>query len=353
MQNKKVVMALILLGLSTGVRAEAWVNAPVQKVFKSWQVTCNNLNDCEVRNTDETLRIIIKRQAGADSPPSLYFQQWGDQKPAGIWLDGKPWHSPIEISPSKISDDYGAGGSDKLSDIQQWVQASKNAMTIALAPGAEAASLSGLNAALLLVDERQGRIGNQTALLKVGNNAPSLVPPRPAPAVLNYPLPKVVPLTNEAELIDGAIAANRQLLAKESCEPDQEARQRSEAQPLNEKQALVMVNCGLGAYQSSSLLFISSRDKPGETEHLTLPLPDNDDQGNPRIMSWFTEATYDTQTGELYFSGRGRGIADCGENGSWKYDGKTFHLATYNSQPGCNGGEPGDWPSLWATAGSE
>ncbi|MEJ5061972.1 DUF1176 domain-containing protein [Erwinia sp. MYb375] len=356
MQNKKVVMALVLLGLSAGTQAEEWVNTPVQKTFKNWQVTCNNLNDCEVRNTDEVLRIIIKRKAGAESQPSLNFQQWGDQKPTGIWLDGKPWHSNIEISPSKISDDYSAGGSEKLADVQQWVQATKNAMTIALTPGtpdSEAASLGGLNAALLLVDERQGRLGNQTALLKVGNNEPSMVPARPAPAVFNFQVPKVVPLTNEAALIDGAIAANSKLLAKESCEPDKEARERSEAQPLNDKQALVLVNCGLGAYQSSSMLFISERNNPQDSKQLTLPLPGNDEDGKPRVMSWFTEATYDPQTGELYYSGRGRGIADCGDNGGWKYDGKTFHLTHYNNQQSCNGGEPGDWPSVWATAGTE
>ncbi|MTD29378.1 DUF1176 domain-containing protein [Erwinia sorbitola] len=352
MQNKKVLLALVLLGLNSGAQAEEWVNAPVQKVFKNWQVTCNNLNDCEVRNTDETLRIILKRKAGADSQPSLSFQQWGDRKPEGIWLDGKPWHSAIEISPSKTSDDYSAGGSDKLADIQQWVQASKNALTVALTPGSEAASLGGLNAALLLVDERQGRLNNQTALLKVGNNEPSMVPARPVPAVLNFPVPAVVPVTNEAVLIDTAIAVNKKLLSDESCEPDQAARERSEALPLNDRQALVIVNCGLGAYQSSSILFISSRDQPEETQQLTLALPDNDDQGKPRVMSWFTEATYDPQTAELYYSGRGRGIADCGDNGSWKYDGKTFHLAAYNSQPSCDGGEPGDWPSVWATAGT-
>lgn len=353
MQNKKVVMALVLLAISASVQAEEWVNAPVQKVFKNWQVTCNNLNDCEVRNNDEALRIIIKRKAGPDAQPSLNFQQWGDQKPVGIWLDGKPWHSNINISPSKVSDDYNAGGTDKLVDVQQWVQASKNALTITLAPGPEAASLGGLNAALLLVDERQGRLGNQTALLKVGHNQPSVVPARPVPAVLNFPVPKVIPLTNAAELIDGAIAANLKLLAKESCEPGKEARGFSQAVPLNDKQALVLVNCGLGAYQSSSMLFISARDNPQNAKQLTLPLPGNDEDGKPRVMSWFTDVSYDPQAGELYYSGRGRGIADCGDNGGWKYDGKTFHLMHYNNQQSCDGGEPGNWPSVWATAGTE
>lgn len=355
MQSKRGFMALALLVFSAGIQAQEWVNAPVQKVFKNWQVTCNNLNDCDVRNMDEGLRIIITREAGVNGKASLAFQAFGEQKPEGIWLDGKPWHSNIPITAAGENGDFGGGGTDKLSDIQQWVQASKNALEVSVTADSEqgAASLSGLNAALLLVDDRQGRLNNQTALLKVGNNEPDLVPARPDGPALNFSPPAVMPLTNEAALIDGAIAANRKLLAGQYCDQDQETRARSHAQPLNDRQALVLVNCGLGAYQSSSLLFISARANPQDAKQLTLPLPLKDEQGQAQIESMFTEADYDPKTGELFFSGRGRGIADCGESGGWKYDGKTFHLTHYNSQPSCNGGEPGDWPSVWSSAAAK
>lgn len=346
-----LIAAVLMPAVSSATQAAATPDAPLQKVFRNWQVTCNNLNDCDVRNLDEGLRIILERKAGADGSAELKFQGFGNDNPEGIWLDGKRW--PTDITFSKASeDDFNVASSTRLATIQQWIQASKNALELSLAPQGDAASLSGLNAALLLVDERQGRLKNQTALLRVGNNEPAIVPPRPLPPVLNYAVPTVVELNNTQALIDGAIKANAALLEKESCEPNEENRGRSEAQPLDDKQALVLINCGLGAYQSSSMLFISDRTDPTRSTSLTLPLPLPGENGQPEILSWFTEAEYDPKTATLSFSGRGRGIADCGHSGSWKYDGKTFHLASYNSQPSCNGGEPGDWPSVWVTAES-
>lgn len=348
---KSIRLLAVALGLALGAPLQAAENnpPPLQKVFKQWQVTCNNINDCDVRNLDEGLRIIIDRQAGPQGAVSLRFQGFGNDNPQGIWLDGQRWNSDLSVSKA-AEDDFDVASTDSLAIVQQWVQASKNALKLALTADGDAASLSGLNAALLLVDERQGRLGNQTALLKVGNNEPDQVPARPRPPTFSFAPPKVVALSNAQALIDGAIKANLPLLQKEGCEPDAESRARSEAQPLNAQQALVLINCGLGAYQSSSMLFISERADVTRSTQLTLPLPLAGESGEPERLSWFTEGGYDPAAGELWFSGRGRGIADCGHNGSWKYDGKTFHLASYNNQPSCNGGEPGDWPSVWLSS---
>lgn len=344
-----LVAAVLGAGAVSAVQVTATNNAPLQKVFKNWQVTCDNLNDCDIRNLDEGLRIILERQAGPDGSAELKFQGFDSDNPEGIWLDGKRW--PTDITFSKASeDDYGVASTARLATIQQWIQASKNALELSLTPKGATASLSGLNAALLLVDERQGRLRSQTALLRVGNDEPEMVPSRPRPPTLDFAVPRIVALNDAQTLIDKTIKANTALLEKESCEPDEENRSRSEAQPLNDRQALVLVNCGLGAYQSSSMLFISDRNDSSQSTSLTLPLPLMTENGQPEMLSWFTEAEYDPKTATLFFSGRGRGLADCGHSGSWKYDGKAFHLASYNNQPSCNGGEPGDWPSLWVTS---
>ncbi|MFG1175826.1 DUF1176 domain-containing protein [Erwiniaceae bacterium CAU 1747] len=352
--SEKALLIAAFLGSSVPsfTQAVEMPDAPLQKVIKNWQITCNNLNDCDIRNLDEGLRIILERKAGADGRVELKFQDFGNDRPEGIWLDGKRW--PTDITFSKGSeDDFNVASTSRLATIQQWIQASKNALNLSLSPKGNPASLSGLNAALLLVDERQGRLKNQTALLRVGNNEPSGVPPRPEPPMLDFHAPSVVALNNPQALIDGAIKSHSALLVKESCEPDAENRSRSEVQPLNHEQALVLLNCGLGAYQSSSMLFIIDRADPRRSTSLTLSLPLPGENGQPEMLTWFTEAEYDPKTATLFFSGRGRGIADCGQSGSWKYDGKQFHLASYNSQPSCNGGEPGDWPSVWVTADSD
>lgn len=345
------IKSLLAAGITMLPLAASTAADPVQRLFKEWQVTCNNLNDCDVRNADENMRIVIRHQAGPDGAAALDIMSFDADKAEGIWLDGKRWDHNIALSNADANNDYANAHSDSLSEIQALIAAAKNAMTLSLTPGDDVTgSLSGLNAALLFVDERQGRLNNQTALYKTGDEPAASVPPRPsaAPALS---VPPLVPLDNAPALIKDVIASQQPVLKQEECEPDDEDVARSEAQPLDAQHALVMINCGMGAYQSSSVLFITPRAAPAKAEQLVLPLPLKDDAGKPNSISWFTEASYDPHSGQLFHAARGRGIADCGESATWRYDGQVFHLMSYNSQPSCDGGEPGDWPSVWATPG--
>ncbi|QHM72805.1 DUF1176 domain-containing protein [Mixta intestinalis] len=327
------------------------LDQPVQRIFREWQVTCNNLNDCDIRNTDENMRIVIWHQAGPNGEVALDIMSFDADKAQGVWLDGKRWDHAIARSDADENNDYASVHSNDLGDIQALIAAAKNALTLSLTSDNDVtASLSGLNAALLFVDDRQGRLNNQTALLKTGDVSADNVPPRPS-AVPPIPVPQVVPLNNAPALIKSVINSQQAILKQEECEPSEEDVTRSEAQPLDAQHALVMVNCGMGAYQSSSVLFITPRSAPEQAKQLTLPLPLKDEEGQPNSVSWFTNAGYDPHRGELFHSARGRGIADCGESAIWRYDGEGFRLISYNSQPSCDGGEPGDWPSVWATPG--
>ncbi|GLR09021.1 hypothetical protein COO59_19535 [Mixta theicola] len=349
----KALLLSVLFGWQTVAMAAAEPSGePVQRFFKGWQVTCNNLNDCDIRNVDENMRIVIRHQAGPTGTATLDIMSFDASKAEGVWLDEKRWDHAITLSDADANNDYASAHSDSLSDIQALVATAKNATTVSLTSDNEiTGSLSGLNAALLFVDERQGRLGNQTALFKTGSGLAASVPPRATVAPSLPPVPPVVPLDNAQALLKKVIASQQPVLEQEECEPAEEDIARSEAQPLDAQHALVMINCGMGAYQSSSLLFITPRAAPEKAQQLVLPLPLHNDEDKPDSISWFTEASYDPQSGQLFQAARGRGIADCGESATWRYDGSMFHLMSYNSQPGCDGGEPGDWPSVWATPG--
>ena len=349
----KALLLCVLSGcLNAAMAAAEPVGEPVQRFFKEWQVTCNNLNDCDIRNADENMRIVIRHQAGPEGAAALDIMSFDADKAEGVWLDGKRWDRAIDLSDADANNDYANAHSDRLSDIQALVAAAKNAMAISLTADSEVSgSLSGLNAALLFVDERQGRLDNQTALLKTGTASADSVPPRPSVAPSLPPVPAIVPLDNAQALLKKVIGSQQTVLKQEECEPAEEDIARSAAQPLDAQHALVLVNCGMGAYQSSSLLFVTPRDAPEKARQLMLPLPLHNAEGKPNSVSWLTEASYDPHSGQLFHAARGRGIADCGESATWRYDGNAFHLMSYNSQPGCDGGEPGDWPSVWATPG--
>lgn len=352
LSGKALLLLMLSGGLPTAMAIAEPPGEPVQRLFKGWQVTCNNLNDCDIRNVDENMRIVIRHQAGPEGTASLDIMSFDAGKAEGIWLDGKRWNHAISLSDADANNDYANAHSDSLSDIQALVAATKNAMTISLTSDNDVTgSLSGLNAALLFVDERQGRLGNQTALFKTGTEPAGSVPSRASVAPSLPPVPPVVPLDNAQALLQKVIASQQPVLKREECEPAEEDITRSEAQPLDAQHALVMINCGMGAYQSSSVLFITPRAAPEKAQQLVLPLPLHNAEGRPNSVSWFTEASYDPHSGQLFHAARGRGSADCGESAVWRFDGNIFHLISYNSQPGCDGGEPGDWPSVWTTPG--
>lgn len=351
---KSLLLVVVCLTLFTSAQSVASDNIPVQKVFKNWQVTCNNLNTCDIRNIDENLKVIFKRQAGPTGKLTLNIIVPATKKVPVLWFDDKPfvlsanmWHPSEE------------GGAvflvaDNLELIQRWVKAAKNAHMISPTQDLQnGSSLAGLNAALLFVEDRQGRINNQSALLKMGSVGIDKVPSVPVVAAPHPAVTNISPLIHSDALIDAVIAANSGLLKQEYCEINPENRQISSAQPLTENTALVMVNCGLGAYQSSSILFVTPRDKPAQAKRLILPLPVAPDKGEGTAMSinLFTEVDYSPKEGVLFQSARGRGMADCGDSAKWIFDGKEFQLVSYNSQPSCSGGEPGDWPSIVATPG--
>ncbi|WJV62837.1 DUF1176 domain-containing protein [Pectobacteriaceae bacterium C52] len=326
---------------------------PIQKMFKHWQVTCNNLNDCDVRNSDAYLRVTLKRESGPQGKISLDFDL-ADKRQA-LFMDGVRF--PLTQPAWQPDEEEGAFyvHTEQLDVIQRFVQATKNAKWLTLSVDStseeEAISLTGLNAALLLVDERQGRLNNRSALLQVGDGDVSSVPAVPVSQDINPAYIQPPPLVKTDELIDAVVAAKRSILEEEGCGLSKEARALSEAEPLTNELALVMLNCGMGAYQSSSMLFVTPRNNPQGAQLLVLSRPIKIADSQDDKIRWFTEAEYDPEIGMLYYSAKGRGIADCGESAQWVFDGKNFQLVAYNYQPECNGGQPGDWPSVWAMPG--
>ncbi|MPM86116.1 hypothetical protein SDC9_133199 [bioreactor metagenome] len=63
-----------------------------------------------------------------------------------------------------------------------------------------------------------------------------------------------------------------------------------------------------------------------------------------------TNATFDEKSRELVTLAKGRGLADCGIQTRWRYDGQRFRLVRYAQEPSCdNWHGPDAWPTLWIT----
>ena len=327
---------------------------PVQRLFQQWQVTCNNLNDCDVRNAnpDEDIRIILTYQAGPRGVISLDMAGYDSDTPQGIWVDGKRWQTTLASHQADSRHDAAGYSSNSLVQIQAFLQLLTNASTLSLSEDAdEGTSLAGLMGALNFIDERQGRLHNRTALLAPGEANANDVPHRYAVEPRLAGPVKPLPLKDPRQLIETVLTSQAKLLADQECTPEDETLQKSSAKPLDTLHALVMINCVTGAYQSSSLIFVVPRSHPERAKMLDLPIPLRSNQGDAQSISWFTDPQYDVQRGLLYHTARGRGLADCGESAVWRFTGKGFELMSYHNQPTCDGGEPGNWPSVWLSPG--
>lgn len=334
--------------------APSLASEPVQRLFQQWQVTCNNLNDCDVRNADpdENIRVIISYQAGPKGRLSLDLAGYDSDTPQGIWVDGKRWETTLPPHPVNAQHDAAGYSSTSSVKIQAFLQLLTNASQLSLSPDSDVgASLAGFTDALRFVTERQGRIHNRTALIDPGELAANEVPHRYAFEPRFPALAKMVPLKDPNLLITKVLASQATLLNQQECTPEDETLHKSDATPLDSQHALVMINCVSGAYQSSSILFITPRNHPESAKMVELSIPLRDDHGDLQTISWFTNPRYEPQRGLLFHMARGRGMSDCGESGVWRYNGKTFELMSYHNQPTCDGGEPGNWPSVWLMPG--
>ncbi|ANA22007.1 DUF1176 domain-containing protein [Salmonella enterica] len=325
--------------------------APAQRTFSDWQVTCNNQNFCVARNTGEHhgLVMTLSRSAGARTDAVLRIDRGGlvppDAKEAAIaprlLLDGKPlsFNSPHwRVSPWHLM-------TGDPATIAAFLQTIQDAQAITLKNGVQTLSLVGLKAALLFIDAQQKRVGSETAWIEKGNEPPLSVPPAPALKGIAVINPTPVPLSEEErnDLLD--YAAWRVNGIRCSLDP---LRREAQVSALTDDNALLIVNCEAGAYNTIDLAWIVSRKKTLVSRAVRLRLPFNRgvESNDMELMNAF----FDEKTRELVTLAKGRGLADCGIQTRWRYDGDRFRLVRYAEEPSCdNWHGPDAWPTLWIT----
>jgi Protein of unknown function (DUF1176) len=119
-----------------------------------------------------------------------------------------------------------------------------------------------------------------------------------------------------------------------------------EAQPLSGKLVLVEVYCWRAAYQSGSIFFAVDPAAPDKAQLLQFPIWHTAWKRLGTTYS-LTDPTYDPKTKTLGMAHKGRGVGDCGEAGSWKWDGKAFRLTGFWSKPKCDGEPFDDGEQKW------
>lgn len=305
--------------------AAAQVDAPSFS-YKDWEVTCDNTRTCRAAGyqsetgSSEPVSMLLTRSAGPATAVEIDLQIGGENEVRGPLMlkAGTVEVRNLGTEVARLSP------AQSRSLLPQLLRAEQAVVTAADGER-RAVSLLGLKAVLLKMDEVQGRLDTPGALVKRGDKPESSVlPPLPMPVV------KAV-RPRGARPGDATLAARifptldlREM--KESCnQAERIDAQAITVDRLTDAKVLVSLECGAGAYNSASFLWIAD-DKPP-------------------FVSRRLEATggFDAKDGNVTSVQKGRGVADCLWIQESQFDGRDFVRTRETNDTLCRGFAGGAW----------
>lgn len=338
-QKPAMIIRLTFAALVALATAPA-LAGPFAKSFKDWDAVCDNVGDCVAHGFETYMErrdgvyLRLDMKAGGEARPKLT----GAAK--GLDLD----KAQIVEAPAELA---GKPLVEQLLAVAR--KEEKATLTVPGAPEKVVFSLSGLAAALLAIDEHQGRIGTATALIRSGPKPASAVPgPRTPPRVAGTPT-KAFGEGDEA--LAKALAQHLGKRVTGDCDRQDSSPGAGEVHRLSKTLSLVGLWCNSGAYNFSSRFWlVSGRDVKSAR---AVVFPTADGKGESELVN----AEYVAEEGVLSYFGRGRGPGDCGHHGAYAWTGRGFALMRASQMLTCNGvtgGEDGEldfdtWPKVWRT----
>ena len=320
------------------------------KTFRDWIAGCDNLNSCTALSlpaeTDEAVGFLkLERAGGPDGAVSLSLKLRGEKLKAPLTvrlsLDAAPFPAGGKPLPVTVEDSENAYVTFSQADSAALIAAARKAtkLSASMAGKTYVISLAGSVAALLWIDERQGRLGTVTALIRKGDAAASTVPQPP-------PLPVITaratgPALDEKSAKSLGAALRKQLKTSDpdTCDADDGATSNSDqAWPLDGGRKLIALYCSSGAYNISTGYWLLTGDAVASARKVVFP--DND--GNQLVNS-----DYAPGIGQITFFAKGRGIGDCGSSGTYAWTGSGFVVAELSTMGECRQLSSDDWLTLY------
>ncbi|RZJ27728.1 MAG: DUF1176 domain-containing protein, partial [Brevundimonas sp.] len=146
---------------------------PDMREFRDWRAACDNGNACVAWSGSDNGWIRIAIDAGPEATPTVSM---------GSWAFGDVDKAPETLRLKIDGRDYALRGANTAQQARAILNVLPASRSLALASGGQTADLptAGVSAALLWIDERQGRQSTTTALLRRGDRPASAVPAAPA-----------------------------------------------------------------------------------------------------------------------------------------------------------------------------
>ena len=320
--------------------------------FGDWTVTCDNVRDCAAfgfpaSDSDLDGVIAFRRSDGAEdmgkAAVTLYVDGAKGSAPLTLKVDGKPI-AGVKTERTGLSGQSGRDGfTTEISpdEMNAFVTALRrgSVLTIAASGGKDRAdiSLRGAVAALLRMDDLQGRVGTPTALIRKGGK-PFVATVPPAPVIEAARLPDI---KGNPELATRLRKAQSKYLAK-NCDDVSNLEDVSDlVEPLDASRTLVGLVCQTGAYNFTTAFWVVTGGDVAKAAPAMFDAP------GAAAGNVLTNVGFDRKTATLDFFHKGRGLGDCGVAGKYVWTGSKFALLSYSEMKACRGLASEDWPTVW------
>lgn len=334
----------IFAALSAGSPAQTVAPGKVQ-TFKDWTVGCDNGFSCQaVALMDETapedgLAVTLSRAASQTAPIAITVG--GNAMKTGkyrIIIDGRS-----ALSGAALAGDAGVqvDGTAALRLGRAMAKGNRLTLTDASGNAIGTASLAGASAALRWIDAQQNRIGTKPAIVTVGKkarggksiNLPVITVRKIAPNNVLPDTAAIIALSESSPCADARLGSTEDTVYSLGAGPEG-------------ARALILLNCGAGAYNFSSGVYTGRRNTQGKWTFE----PATFDYGatgfsNESAIPILVNADWDAATQTLSSYSKGRGLGDCGSSESYVWDGAGFRLTAAKFMGECRGAR--DWIPIW------
>jgi hypothetical protein len=315
--------------------------ASARRGFRDWMAICDNGNACYAFTaaTDGTGWIRIARQPGRDARPEVAVGYWapeGEVGPPSLNIDGEVYTlTPITEYPL-----VGEVSADRVTNVVRGLADGRSAQV----GSAGDLSLSGASAALLWIDERQGRLDTVTALRRRGGRpAAAVAPPPSLPVVTPAPAVSQAGFGDKGQTLPAALEALPVVIACRTDTADTEWVQKEVMSArLDATTELWAVPCFMGAYNMGHEWFITG---PGGRDPRPARLTSTSDDPTSTTIN----AGYSPETRTITAFAKARGIGDCGSASTWTWTGREFVLTKELEMAECWGVPVDYWPTTWRT----
>lgn len=312
------------------------------KTFREWTAVCDNVNNCTAYGpaAENSGFVMVKLDAGPAAKPRVYAGSWSLPSDASrilLDIDGRNYAGKMEV----VDSEDPVLAIENASDQLLGALANGRAMTLSAKGETAAVTLTGAAAAFLWIDERQGRLGSTTALIRKGDRPASSVPVAPAPPRIKAAAP--VPQTNLPTDMARQVAALAKV--RECADINQGSASINENWSVNRLESdtlLWSVPCGAGAYNLSHTYAISANDG-SEARSIAFPTANS-------VQDTLVNSSFNPDTNAISAFGKGRGLGDCGQMAEWSWTGREFALTQEDAMMDCLGVHWEFWPSTWRTA---